>query len=137
MSIKFHLSTSKCHDQDILTLHQPIRLQHFERGNENYIILDGLESSTHAILLASRAIYPCIAEKEPSNIIHIGLCVSSYFGEAKRNRDRLPAAILSVYKQRVRSARMSKVIIVCHYSGRAIIISLPWNTRFYFGHQMP
>ena len=42
-------------------------------------------------------------EKELSNIIiiiHIGLCVLSYFGEAKRNRDWLPAAILSVYKQR-------------------------------------
>ena len=24
-----------CHDHDILTLHQPMRLQHFERGNEN------------------------------------------------------------------------------------------------------
>ena len=25
---------STCHEHDILTLHQPIRLQHFERGNE-------------------------------------------------------------------------------------------------------
>ena len=63
--------------------------------------------------------------------------MSSYFGEAKRNSDRLPTAILSVYKQRVRSARMHKVIFVVHYSGRAIIILLPWNTRFYFGHQKP
>ena len=47
-------------------------------------------------------------------IIHIGLCVSSSFGEAKRNRDRLPAAILSVYKQRVRGARMRKEFIVGH-----------------------
>ena len=65
-------------------------------------------------------LYP---EKELSNsiiIIHIGLCVSSCFGEAKRNRDRLPAAILSVYKQRVWSARMRRVIIVEHYSGRTI-----------------
>ena len=31
---KYRLGTSKCHDHDILTLHQPIRLQHFERGNE-------------------------------------------------------------------------------------------------------
>ena len=32
---KYRLGTSKCHDHNILTLHQPIRLQHFERGNEN------------------------------------------------------------------------------------------------------
>ena len=31
---KYRLGTSKCHDHDILTLHQPIRLQHLERGNE-------------------------------------------------------------------------------------------------------
>ena len=31
---KYRLGTSKCHDHDILTLHQSIRLQHFERGNE-------------------------------------------------------------------------------------------------------
>ena len=31
------LGTSKCHDHNNLTLHQPIRLQHFERGNENEI----------------------------------------------------------------------------------------------------
>ena len=31
---KYRLGTSKCHDHDILTLHQPIRLQHFEQGNE-------------------------------------------------------------------------------------------------------
>ena len=35
---KYRLGTSKCHDHDILTLHQPIRLQHFERGNENIIL---------------------------------------------------------------------------------------------------
>ena len=34
---KYRLGTSKCHDHDILTLYQPIRLQHFERGNENHI----------------------------------------------------------------------------------------------------
>ena len=35
-SVKKHcLSTSKCHDHYIFTLQQPIRLQHFERGNEN------------------------------------------------------------------------------------------------------
>ena len=32
---KYRLGTSKCHDHNIFTLHQPIRLQHFERGNEN------------------------------------------------------------------------------------------------------
>ena len=31
---KYRLCTSKCHDLDIFTLQQPIRLQHFERGNE-------------------------------------------------------------------------------------------------------
>ena len=35
---KYHLGTSKSHDHDILTLHQPIRLQHFERGNEKVFI---------------------------------------------------------------------------------------------------
>ena len=30
--------TSKCHDHNSLTLHQPIRLQHFERGNENTLL---------------------------------------------------------------------------------------------------
>ena len=70
-------------------------------------------------------------------ICYVHFCVSSYFGEAKRNRDRLPAAILSVYKQRVQSARMRRVIILGHYSGWAIIILLLWNTRFYFGHQKP
>ena len=48
-------------------------------------------------------------KKEPSNtiiIIHIVLCVSSY------NREWLPAAIFSVYKQRVRIARMRRAIIV-------------------------
>ena len=34
---KYHLGTSKCHDHDILTLHLPIRLQHFERGNEKVL----------------------------------------------------------------------------------------------------
>ena len=66
-------------------------------------------------------------EKEPSNIIifiHIGLCVSSYFGEAKRNRDRLPAAILSVYKQRVQSTRVRRVIIVGHYLGNMVWFNL-------------
>ena len=33
---KYRLGTSKCHDHDIFTLQQPIRLQHFERGNEKY-----------------------------------------------------------------------------------------------------
>ena len=32
---KYRLGTSKCHDHDIFTLHQPIRVQHFEQGNEN------------------------------------------------------------------------------------------------------
>ena len=32
LHIKYHLGTSKCHDHDILTLYQPIILQHFERG---------------------------------------------------------------------------------------------------------
>ena len=32
---KYPLGTSRCHDHDIFTLHQPIRLQHFEGGNEN------------------------------------------------------------------------------------------------------
>ena len=35
---KCHLGTSKCHDHDILTLHQAIRLQHFERGNEKALV---------------------------------------------------------------------------------------------------
>ena len=35
---KYRLGTSKCHVHDIFTLQQPIRLQHFERGNENNII---------------------------------------------------------------------------------------------------
>ena len=30
---KYGLGTSKCYDHDMLTIHQPIRLQHFERGN--------------------------------------------------------------------------------------------------------
>ena len=68
--------------------------------DNNNIILDGLEgdtriylllrelltilpeSKTRVILLASRAIYTCIPRKEPSNIIiiiHIVLCVSSYY----------------------------------------------------------
>ena len=34
---KYRLGTSKCHDHNIFTLHEPIRLQHFERGNENVI----------------------------------------------------------------------------------------------------
>ena len=34
---KYRLGTSKCHDHDIFTLHQPIRLQHFERGNEKHV----------------------------------------------------------------------------------------------------
>ena len=62
-------------------------------------------------------------EKEPSNIIiiiHIGLCVSSYY------REWLPAANLCVYKQLVRSARMRRVIIVGHYSGH---ILLPGNNN--------
>ena len=32
---KYGLGTSKCHDHNILTLHQPIRLKYFEQGNEN------------------------------------------------------------------------------------------------------
>ena len=32
---KYRLGTSKCHDHKIFTLQQPIKLQHFERGNEN------------------------------------------------------------------------------------------------------
>ena len=31
---KYLLGTSKCHDHDTFTLQQPIRLQHFERGNK-------------------------------------------------------------------------------------------------------
>ena len=91
------------------------------------MILDGLDGSTRAILLASRVIYSCIPRKR-------GLCMSSHFVEAKRNRDRLPAAIFFVYKQCV---RVRRVIIVGHYSSRAIVILLPWNTRFYFGQQKP
>ena len=56
------------------------------RGIQEYIARDVKtilpESKTRVILLASRAIYSCIPEKEPSNfiiIIHIGLCVSSYY----------------------------------------------------------
>ena len=30
---KYRLGISKCHDHDILTLHQPIKLYYFERGN--------------------------------------------------------------------------------------------------------
>ena len=37
---KYRLGISKCHDHDIFTLHQPIRLQHFERGNENETMND-------------------------------------------------------------------------------------------------
>ena len=32
---KYRVGTSKRLDHDILTLNQPIRLQHFERGTEN------------------------------------------------------------------------------------------------------
>ena len=32
---KYRLGTSKCRDHDILTLHQPIRLQHLEWGYDN------------------------------------------------------------------------------------------------------
>ena len=109
------------------------------RGIEEYIALDAnnnarVKDSGNIVNIEGNIfLYPL--KKEPSNIIiiHIGLCVSSYFGEAKRNRDRLPA----VYKQCVRSAHMGTVIIIGHYSGRAIIISLPWNTLFYFDHQKP
>ena len=54
------------------------------RGIQEYIARDVTilpESKTRVILLALRAIYSCIPQKEPSNIIiiiHIGLCVSSY-----------------------------------------------------------
>ena len=36
------LGTSKCHDQDILTLNQPIRLQHFDRGYMNVFSLHAI-----------------------------------------------------------------------------------------------
>ena len=55
------------------------------RGIQEYIARDVnniAESKTMVILLASRAIYSCIPRKEPSNtiiIIHIGLCVTSYY----------------------------------------------------------
>ena len=69
-----------------------------------------------------------LPEEEPSNIIiYIGfwsLCVISL----SYDREWLPAAILSVYKQCVQSARTRRVIIVRHYLGhiiaRAIIILL-------------
>ena len=32
---KYRLGTSRCHDHNIFTLHQSIKLEHFERGNEN------------------------------------------------------------------------------------------------------
>ena len=32
--ISSYLNPSKCHDHDIAPLHQPIRLQHFKRSNE-------------------------------------------------------------------------------------------------------
>ena len=34
---KYCLGALKCHDHDIFTLQQPIRLQHFEQGNEKYV----------------------------------------------------------------------------------------------------
>ena len=37
---KYRLGTWKCHDHDIFTLQQPIRLQHFERGNEKSECVD-------------------------------------------------------------------------------------------------
>ena len=43
---KYRLGTSKCHDHDIFTLHQPIRLQHFERGNEKYSSVFGFQRLT-------------------------------------------------------------------------------------------
>ena len=35
---KYRLGTSKCHDDNILTLHQPIRLQLFERGMREMVV---------------------------------------------------------------------------------------------------
>ena len=76
------------------------------------------ESKTRVILLALRAIYSCIPEKESSNIIiiiHIGLCVSSYYltivGDC-----RLPFYMFTnrPKKKRVPSLRMLKVIINGH-----------------------
>ena len=37
------------------------------------------------------------------------------------NSERLPAAILSVYKQPIQSACMCRVIIVGHYSGHILL----------------
>ena len=37
IELKYRIGTSKCYNHDILTLHQPIRLQHFEQRNENDI----------------------------------------------------------------------------------------------------
>ena len=49
--IYIYLGTSKCHDHDILPLHQPIRLQHFEWGDENiYIYLGTSKCHDHDIL---------------------------------------------------------------------------------------
>ena len=51
--------------------------------------------------------------------------MSSYFDEAKRNRDRLPAAILSVYKQH-------KVIIGALFrSGNNNIIAVEYTILFW------
>ena len=41
---KYHLGSTKCHDHDILTLGQPIKLQHFEQGNAN--ILSNISTAT-------------------------------------------------------------------------------------------
>ena len=87
------------------------------------------ELKMRAILLALRAIYSCIPWKRAIQYyyyLYRALCVIllSY------DREWLPAAILSVYKQRVWSARMHRVIIVGHYLGhillpRKTIILLP------------
>ena len=71
------------------------------------IILDGLEGD--ARILARDANNIARVEKKPSNniIIYIGLCLFTN--------------ILSVYKQRVRSARMRRAIIVGKYRGHILL----------------
>ena len=91
------------------------------RGIQEYIAQDANNIAWVEDISGNIFLYP--PKKEPSNtiiIIFIGLCVSSYFSKAKRDRDWLPAAIFSVYKQRVWSAHMLRAIIVGQYSGHRI-----------------
>ena len=78
------------------------------RGYKNILLFD---SGNIVSIEGNIFLYP---EKEPSNTIIIiyilGLCVSSLI--LSYDHERLPAAIFSVYKQRVRSVRMRRAIIV-------------------------